>query len=561
MRESRLWLLVVCAVAAVEAWLTRAQLNPDGAAYLDLADALRNGAWGAFVQEYWSPLAPAWLALVRAGASAAGADQLLAVHIGNAVVVSVAAWLTHRLVSALAPADTPEARGAHRLWVRSAWATCIVCALIFTRIDSVTPDALFLCVMVAVAHELLVHRGVRAARLGALLGLAFLVRTSAWPWLIVTIVALAAPWSAVSRRQVLHLAGAAVGVASLWLVPMSIDAGRPTPGSTGRLNACWFLRECDSRSPDTHERGHHSYAELTTADGATIVYATFRAPGWTYEPWSDPTAWAKGVERQHEEPLTVARYAAIVMRNVREAVRYVGGYLYLAVLVPVVLWRVLGGRTTPGALWRDAAVVPAVLGAIGMAQFVAVQVQPRLLTPFAFLHVVAMLVLLLRSAPSRAAEAGAGATPATGRKRGARGSGSRGSGVVAGRKNAGVEALLSWIAPAVALSLVGYSLYGEVVLGRATATSRDELRSMSVEASRGFVRRTVVVVGEAFPLVGHAKALDARIVAQVLPRSAERLAAYPPRERLRLIQALAGGAADVAWEWRADGRIQITPLH
>ena len=94
-----------------------------------------------------------------------------------------------------------------------------------------------------------------------------------------------------------------------------------------------------------------------------------------------------------------------------------------------------------------------------------------------------------------------------------------------------------------------------------SAIYRSEIASITTQASRGFARRTIVVVGDAFPLIAHAKALGARVVAQVLPASADLLASLPPAERKRVLREAGKGQADVAWQMRDDGRVRITPLN
>ena len=50
-------------IALAQACLSRWQVNPDGVAYLDLADALGARAWVDVAQGYWSPLYPMLLAV------------------------------------------------------------------------------------------------------------------------------------------------------------------------------------------------------------------------------------------------------------------------------------------------------------------------------------------------------------------------------------------------------------------------------------------------------------------------------------------------------------------
>ena len=72
-----------------------------------------------------------------------------------------------------------------------------------------------------------------------------------------------------------------------------------------------------------------------------------------------------------------------------------------------------------------------------------------------------------------------------------------------------------------------------------------ELRDATMRASAGRTPREAVVVGEAFPLVAHATALDLAIVAQVLPASVSALDAIDPRERQRCCSRR--GAARPTW--------------
>jgi hypothetical protein len=87
-----------------------------------------------------------------------------------------------------------------------------------------------------------------------------------------------------------------------------------------------------------------------------------------------------------------------------------------------------------------------------------------------------------------------------------------------------------------------------------------EMRDINARASRGFPRRTVVVVGRALPLMALASQLDARIVGQIPPDAAAILNALPLTERRALLQQMAGGQADVAWELDASAQVRVLGL-
>ena len=123
------------------------------------------------------------------------------------------------------------------------------------------------------------------------------------------------------------------------------------------------------------------------------------------------------------------------------------------------------------------------------------------------------------------------------------------------------DAVLASVPMLIVLPVLAYGVYGDALAGTSVAIYRAEIASITAQASRGFARRTIVVVGDAFPLIAHAKALGARVVAQVLPASADLLASLPPAERQRVLREAGKGQADVAWQMREDGRVQITPLN
>src|SRR4051794_15972847 len=73
-------------IGAVSAWLTRADMNPDGISYLDLSDRWMAGNFGGVVNAYWSPLYPALLAITRFILRPAPRLDFSAAHATNFVV-------------------------------------------------------------------------------------------------------------------------------------------------------------------------------------------------------------------------------------------------------------------------------------------------------------------------------------------------------------------------------------------------------------------------------------------------------------------------------------------
>src|SRR5438105_15258896 len=73
-------------IGALSAWLTRADMNPDGISYLDLSDRWMAGDFRGVVNAYWSPLYPALLAVVRFILRPAPRFDFSAAHVTNFVV-------------------------------------------------------------------------------------------------------------------------------------------------------------------------------------------------------------------------------------------------------------------------------------------------------------------------------------------------------------------------------------------------------------------------------------------------------------------------------------------
>ncbi|MBC7895321.1 MAG: hypothetical protein H7066_07895 [Cytophagaceae bacterium] len=514
-----LCLAATIVIAAFMAWITRDAVNPDGVAYLDLARAVRDGKWSAFVQGYWSPLYPLVLAVV--GATIATA------HLANGALAIAGGWLLSRTLRRYLTAVPDD--GGHVVRVSAAWCTYVVAAFVLVRISAITPDMALLLCLVGWAGELTNPRGVRWMAAGAWLGVGFLAKTSLWPWMLVGTVVVAWGHPALRSRAavVRYLVPMLVGVLA-WLVPLSVREGRPTLGVTGALNACWFLRECDGQSPDVHLGSHVAYEEVVLPRGEAVTRVRFPDATWTYAPWSDPDGWSRGVRSQSSEPLTVGRYAGIVWKNLRSAVLFSLSYLLLGPALVLLAWGLLARvPLRPLARWTNAALLLA--GLAGIAQFVAVQAVTRTLAPFVLACGVAITL---------------GARPAAGRR------------AVAGTWRVVLTTLPLVIALVATARVVRY----EWQLAALSDPYRDEMRTLSERASDGFKARTVMAVGPGIVLMPLAAQLGARIVSQVPTRHVSQLDVLSPADRRAALIELADSTADVAWEVDRRGRSRVTGL-
>ncbi len=514
-----LCLAATIVIAAFMAWIARDAVNPDGVAYLDLARAARHGNWSAFLQGYWSPLYPLLLAV--AGATIASA------HVVNAVLAIAGAWVLSRAVGRYLSSVPDD--GGHIVRVSAVWCAYVIAAFVLVRISAITPDMALLLCLVGWTSELTNPRGARWLVAGAWLGAGFLAKTSLWPWMLVATVVMVRGRPALRSRSAMmrYLVPMLAGVLP-WLVPLSVREGRPTPGVTGKLNACWFLRECDGQSPDVHLGGHIAYEHVVLPRGQAMTRVRFADSTWTYAPWSDPDRWSRGIRSQSQEPLTIARYAGIVWKNITAAMRFSLSYLLLGPVLVLLAWGLLARVPwRPFAAWVDLPLLLA--GLAGIAQFVAVQAVTRTLAPFMLACGVAITL---------------GVRPAAAR-----------------RSVSWIwRAVLVAIPLVVALVSVGRVGRYEWQLASLSTPYRDEMRALSERASNGFRERSVMVVGPAIPLMPLAAQIGARIVSQVPTRHVSQLDMLTPTDRREALMTMSAGTADVAWEVDLHGRTRVTGL-
>jgi hypothetical protein len=499
-------------VTLFNAWNARYVLNPDGVSYLDLVGRLLAGDLGAFVQGYWSPLYPLLLAPVAAVGGYTPRVLLIAAHALNALAVVGAVgllWWWGRQ------------DGGPRFTL-AAFAALFLVSHGLPRIEAVTPDSLLIAMTIWLGYELLVHRGTRWVRTGLLAGAIFLVKTSSWPWLLVSIpLRLWGARDPGSRRDVLRSLPVTLAVMLLWVVPVSVKTGHPTLGSAGRLNYCWYIAVCDSQTPDTHLGRHVAYHTAPIDSARTITWAEFDAERWTYAPWGDPTAWEAGLLTKNSSGPTALGLADYWGRQAQFSFARWLLPMLAGVLLP---WALLEWRGERRRWWTGEGrpvLVVALLGLAGIFQFILIHAEPRLIAPYGMLLALAVL--------------------------------SRGSEAPAGRVLQRAAALLGVV-------LVAWYGWDKVREGMDTGPRLEQIvakmdATNAELAANGFSQRRIVVLGAGIPVSSGAFLSGARIVAQLLPASAALLDSLPPDERHAVLGRLFGGRVQVAWRSAADGTV------
>jgi len=520
--EPELLAIVAAALCGVHAWLAGFALNPDGVSYLDLANRVASGDWASLVQGYWSPFYPALIGILS---RLTGRDPTALVALAHAIngAAAIAAigllWWWSRDI------ERPHL-------TRAMMATILLVSAGLPRIEAVTPDLLLLALMTWIGYELLVERGERWLLTGILLGLAFLAKTSSWPWLLLSIpLRLGGAGDPASRRTVLRSAAVCLVVMLAWILPLSAKAGQFTMGSAGRLNRCWYLDACDSRTPDTHTGKHTAYHQLTGDSTHRVVWAEFpRADLWTYAPWSDPTAWDSGVVTRTSSPPSAGELVAYWGRQARNSFGLWLAPVLLGVLLP---WSLLNwGPETRRQLRENRSVLTvAMLGLAGIFQFVLIHSEPRLIAPFGLLFALAVL------------------------------HGLSGGGASIERFQSLARQVLSILGLLVAAGFAVPRL-------REGFTSRPRINraiasiafTNSTLAANGKSQTRLVILGPALPVEAAAFLSGSRIVAQLLPASVAVVTAMSPDQQRAALTTMFGGKAQVAWLTTPGGGVSMVMI-
>lgn len=510
-REIHAIALTVAALVAVLGWASRGNLNVDGVAYLDLAARLLAGDWRHVVQGYWSPAYPALLATVLGPTGAVGARAAALAHAVNVAIGLGAVALLWRLSLAR----------RNRWFTRFAFLAFLVVSSRTPRLDAVTPDLLLLTVMIGLAGELLRKREWRPVRAGLWGGAAFLVKTSVWPWLVIAfvIVLIDRRRDAAFRRGLVQAGGVAMAVMACWVLPMSLEVGHPTLGDTGSYGACWYLALCDGRSPDTHRGDHTAYEAVSFGAGAGARVVDLANSPWTYAPWSDPSAWQRGIVTQRSVPFDAPTLVIYWLKLLGLTFGLWSGLTLLLVALPLVLG--MHTEIPVRALPRRTHGVLILLGLLGMMQFVAVHAEPRLIAPF--LMLVALGIIEWRSC----------GTPRT------------------------WLAPVSWAAFALALTLGTVHVADQL---RVTASTEVRLARLRGTGQAGGPRQPVAVIGPAFPLVPDLYRANRQVIAQLSEPSVPTILAWPPSVQLAVLEAMRSRGATAVWISKSRDGYSVVPV-
>jgi hypothetical protein len=497
-------------LVVVLAWAARGNLNVDGVAYLELAHRLGRGDWSGFVQGYWSPLYPALLAVPLSLGSLAGAQAIVAAHVLNAVIALGAIAMLHR---------TPWLR-ARPAWLLFALTAFLVSSARTVRVDAVTPDLLLLFATIGLGREVLRTDGWRGGPAGAWAALAFLAKTSTWPWLVVIGAAAWLTCWRTARRPALAVATTIVAIPLLaWSLLVAREPGEASISSAGRLNACWYLYSCDGRTPDSHRGDHEDYHAEQVASGATARVASFDDATWTYAPWSDPAAWQDRLVTQERVAPSVLEYLSYWGVQLGLVVG-----LWCALLLALVIVPVIAATTRPPGPrvpWRTPAGWVLLAGIVGVLQFVSVHAEPRLVAPFTMLATL---------------------------------------GLLAWRRDGQARPAVPLLALAAFVVALGIGAYHVIDQHRVTSSAAARVRQLAPTHPQHGAPYPVAVIGPALPMMPDLYRAHARVVAQVFAPDPATMQQWSPEAQRALGERLAAVGAREVWVSRGRSAYTIAPL-
>jgi hypothetical protein len=314
------WILGILAAVVfggVSFWEGRFDMDPDGIAYLDMADAYARRDWENALNSVWSPLYSWMLIPVLRGLKPSaywefpvvqGANFLIYLGALGAFLYFLGQLMRYQAWRTVGDGVLPSEESVPTWMVYAAgYAVFLWGCLIAIGVTHVGPH-LAIAALTFVTTGLLLRIRMHPngtwnwAALGLVLGLTYLARAQSLVFVPVylglAVLGLPGGWWRVGRmvlRPLLAL-GFFVVLASVYAIPLFTVKNQIAGHALVRLNYAWYVNGV----PILHWQGHppfgvpvHPTRVLSTAP----MVNEFDGPiGGTYPPWYDPSYWYEGVQ-------------------------------------------------------------------------------------------------------------------------------------------------------------------------------------------------------------------------------------------------------------------------
>jgi hypothetical protein len=343
---------VALALGAVDAWVTRFTMNPDGVSYLDIGDAYWRGDWHNAINAYWSPLYSWILGLFIRVLRPTAYWEYPLVHLVN-FLLYVAALASFEFFLAIFIAEReqhdPELVARQRMglsrpsWYLLGYTLFLSCSLILIGLGPVTPDmCVAALIYLASALILKIRIGAATARtctaLGVVLGLAYLTKTAMFPLgsVFLATAMFAGGISRCSLRNTTLAMLCFLAVSVPFIAAISHAKRRLTFGDSGKINYAICVQGDDWYIPLTQTLSH----PIRRLSDFPLSYEFSSPISGTYPLWYDLSYWHEGIKTHFNLHAQVAallqgieRYQLIVL-NTFVQLNFSLGLLILLALSP-----------------------------------------------------------------------------------------------------------------------------------------------------------------------------------------------------------------------------------
>lgn len=409
---------VALALGALQAWVHRHRINPDGISYLDLADALVRHDWNAAISTYWSPLYPVLLAVALGATNPSPYNEFALLHVVNFVVFACTLCCFEFFLRSLLRYRAGHRRDQERVLLSDRMLQLVgYMAFIWTSLDWISvgaphPDMCVSALVYLAAGGILrvqLRPNLGAAFLcGMIVGIGYLAKTIMLP---VGVAFLLASAVGVWRdRRAVAVAGLSivgfVSVAAPLVGVLSLSKNRFTVGDVGVLSYAWFV---NGVMMFAHWQGGAGQVPLhaprkVLANPPVYEYAT--PIKGTFPLWFDPAYWHEGlridvdVAQQSKRIVYTTNAYLRLLLNASGKLNRVGNWMFgpLALLLAA-----SGGGPGRRSLWKYQCLLLPAASAVGF--YWLVHVDPRFLAAF-----VVLLLLGFLAAADQSPTTGSGFT-------------------------------------------------------------------------------------------------------------------------------------------------------
>ena len=336
--------ITLLACAAIQGWVYRHDVSPDGVAYLDLSDAVVRVKFGELVNGYWSPAYPFIVGSLRVALAAtpfgAAYWEFAILHLATFLgfVLSLAAFERFLRAVTLAGASWRQRPFASPFGRALAYAFFGVASLSMISVRGTLPD-FYLSAATFLAFACLLRLQddpsdrAAALQLGAVLAFGALTKSFFFPFGAVVLATLAlVVWRRGYRMRLSEAAAVFILLTVPWVVALSLSLGKPSTGETGRLNYAWYVNDIQP-----HNSGVMPVLAAPRTPLPLPGVGIFVNARGTNPLWYDPVRWHRDVQPRFSVPQQ--------MRRLWWSVRY-----YIYVTAPLLL--LLCGIAV-AAKWRD----------------------------------------------------------------------------------------------------------------------------------------------------------------------------------------------------------------